>query len=121
MHIVFGTALLIIAVLLIVGILSRRHWISTVLAVAIALIGVATIYTSTSIGPSSERQLYARAVLDNLSARLFGSDAPPDSQDGHLLISLFPPVCDVQSMFKIVGELSWYVAGIHNSSQKRLR
>jgi len=75
MHIVFGTALLIIAVLLIVGILSRRHWISTVLAVAIALIGVATIYTSTSIGPSSERQLYARAVLDNLSARLFGSDA----------------------------------------------
>jgi len=75
MHIVFGTALLIIAVLLIVGILSRRHWISTVLAVAIALIGVATIYTSTSIGPSSERQLYARAVLNNLSARLFGSDA----------------------------------------------
>ena len=53
MHIVFGTALLIIAVLLIVGILSRRHWISTVLAVAIALIG----------GRDNLHQHFDRAVI----------------------------------------------------------
>lgn len=78
MHAIFGAALLIIAVLLIVGMLSRRHWISTVLTIVIALIGIATLYGSTSNSPPSERQIYIRAALDNLSARtarLLGGEA----------------------------------------------